>query len=77
MDADVFRLFTPLTSIQTNSQLILSWPTNAVESLLQATTSLTPPVTWTQVTNGISIVDGRYVATNSLSVDHRFYRLKQ
>jgi hypothetical protein len=35
----------------------VSWPANAL--ILQRTTSLTPPVTWENITNGITTLNGR------------------
>jgi outer membrane protein assembly factor BamB len=60
-----------------SNQLILSWPANAVGFLLQSTPQLTPPVTWTDVTNAPVLNGTRWTVTNNLSGNAQFYRLRK
>lgn len=57
------------------SQVVLSWITNYAGFTLQATPSLSPVVTWTNVSSG-TIVGGYYMVTNSTASGSLFYRLK-
>jgi len=64
-----------LTITPGDGQVDLTWPLLADLWVLESTPSLTPPITWTPVTTGISHVG----LTNSYSItaptDNRFYRL--
>lgn len=64
-----------LSEVVAGQNVVLSWPTNYAGFTLQASPSLTPPVTWTNVSTG-TIVGGAYTVTNSSAVGSRFYRLK-
>jgi hypothetical protein len=59
------------------NNLILSWPTNMVGFTLQSTTNLTPPVTWSDVTNPRVVIGGQYTVTNSRSGSAQFFRLRK
>lgn len=54
----------------------LCWPSNAVAFVLECTDSLTPPINWQRITNGIFAngVNLCYRATNAIP-SARFYRL--
>ena len=58
-------------------QFQISWPTNAVGYALEMTTHLSPPVTWTSVTNEVVAVGGQNTVTMSGAESGAFYRLKQ
>jgi hypothetical protein len=64
-----------LTGTRANRNLVLSWPTAAIGYTLQATTNLSPPRTWTPVTNTPVVAGDRYWVTNSMTGTSRFYRL--
>jgi titin len=57
------------------SQVALTWTNIAPGFGLQQTTNLTPPVTWTPVTNVPVISAGQFVVTLARPADNRFYRL--
>lgn len=59
------------------NEMILSWPTNAVGFALQSTPSLTPPVTWMDVTNPPAVVGGQFTVTNTPSGGTQFFRLRR
>ena len=82
LDHTVALLGTVLTrpSLQARpgvNELILSWPADAVGFTLQSTLSLTPPVTWMDVTDAPSVIDAQFTVTNTLSGSAQFYRLKK
>ena len=64
-----------LTITPGNGQLDISWPLLADVWILESTASLTPPITWTPVTTGITHAG----LTNSYSITgptgNQFYRL--
>ena len=69
--------FTPtLAIVQSGSQVVLSWPTNAVGYTLYANSSVVNSNTWSSVGPG-TIVGTQYVVTNTPSSNPRFYRLQQ
>ena len=55
--------------------LLLSWPLSANGYVLETTTNLTAPNSWTVVTNAPVIVDLGYMVTNQISGGIHFYRL--
>ena len=70
-----FSINGPSLSItQVGANSVLSWPLFSGYTL-QATPSLSPPVTWTNVGTG-TIVGGKYVLTNAASGTSLFYRLR-
>jgi hypothetical protein len=58
------------------ADVLLSWPSNYIGFTLQASPSVAPPVLWTNVSTG-TVVNDRYVVTNSASAATLFYRLIQ
>ena len=56
--------------------MIVSWPTNATGFTLQSTPSLTPPVTWNDVTNQPTVLGGLITVTNPISSAAEFFRLR-
>lgn len=72
-----FSLAEPRLQISASgSMTLLSWPLTAGGYVLETTPTLTPP-TWETVTNAPVISTDRYVLTNSLSEQSRFFRLRQ
>jgi uncharacterized repeat protein (TIGR03803 family) len=77
----VFSLTLPgppeLVIMRFETNVVLSWPTNAPGFNLQSTTDLTPPIVWTLVSPTPVVVSGRNGVTNSISATQKFYRLTQ
>lgn len=71
-----FSLAPTLYQASVGQNVVLSWVTNFAGFTLQATPSLSPAVTWTNVSLG-SIVGGSYMVTNSTASGDLFYRLKR
>lgn len=65
-----------LTMTRAANRVVLSWPTNAPNYVLQATTNLAAP-NWAGVTNPITVVDGQNMVTNDLAGRSKFFRLAQ
>lgn len=67
-----------LTATRQNGTLTLSWPSAASAFQLESTTSLTPPVAWTAVTDGIA--DNGTIKSfvvNMAATPHLLFRLKR
>jgi hypothetical protein len=60
-----------------NGQFILNWPTNIDGWVLQWSTNLSFPSNWTDSTNSPTISAGQFFATNALSGQSQFYRLRK
>jgi uncharacterized repeat protein (TIGR03803 family) len=80
----VFSLsFAPqLTIIPSETNVILSWPTNNLgfdftSFTLQSTPDLTPPALWTTASPAPVVVNGQNTVTNPISGTQMFYRLNQ
>lgn len=69
----------PLVRINVESagRVIVSWPDTAKNYVLENTTSLAPPVTWTVTAEPIQNVGNQYVVTINPASVARFYRLKK
>ena len=65
----------PLTIIPSGSDIILTWPTNAISYTLQSTTNLFAPV-WNTNLPLSDVVNGQNTVTNPMSSTEQFYRLK-
>jgi hypothetical protein len=59
------------------SERVLSWSTNAVGFTLQSTLQLSPPVTWTDVTDAPVLLGAQWMVTNISSGNALFYRLQK
>jgi uncharacterized repeat protein (TIGR03803 family) len=57
------------------TNVVLTWPLSAAGYVLQSANQLSPPVSWTAVTNVPVIVNFQYTVTNQISSGSRFYRL--
>jgi hypothetical protein len=66
-----------LTVMHSRTNVVLSWPTNAVGFTLKSMTSLVSSAVWTNVSPAPVIVNTNNVVTNSISGARRFYRLSQ
>jgi hypothetical protein len=70
--------FAPLLIlIPDETNVILTWPTNAVGFTLQSTTNLGSPADWSTNSPAPVVLGGQNVVTNPLSGPQQFYRLKQ
>ena len=70
-------LLPTLNAQPSGNELILSWPTNAVEFTLQSTLNLIPPVTWLDSTQSPAVIGAQFTVTNVTSGHAQFYRLKK
>ena len=59
---------------RTATKLLVIWPTSAANYNLYTATDLSLSATWQRVTN-VSVVNGRFTATNDLSAPMQFFRL--
>jgi uncharacterized repeat protein (TIGR03803 family) len=67
----------PVLSISpAGGNVILTWPLSASGFTLESTTNLAP-ATWSSVTPGPVVINGRNTVTNPISGRWRFYRLSQ
>jgi hypothetical protein len=65
----------PSLQIQVSgTNVVLTWPLSGAGYVLQVAHNLTPPISWTTVTNVPVIVNFQYTVTNQVSGDTRFYR---
>jgi Tol biopolymer transport system component len=65
-----------LRIVQAGAQVIVSWPTGAVDYVLQAAPTPGPEPTWVTVTNPPAILGANFCLTNAASGLARFYRLR-
>jgi hypothetical protein len=71
-----FEIFNmPLRVALTNSDAVISWPVAPTGFQLQSATSLAPPVSWTSVTNAVSITNNQNVVTLPIDSGNQFFRL--
>ncbi|MGD0745072.1 MAG: S8 family serine peptidase [Verrucomicrobiota bacterium] len=70
---EIFNL--PLSVRLTNSNAVISWPVAPTGFQLQSATSLAPPVSWTSVTNAVSIANNQNVVTLPVGSGSQFFRL--
>jgi len=71
-----FEIFNmPLTASLTNSNAVISWPVAPTGFQLQSATSLAPPVSWTSVTNAVSIANNQNAVMLPIGSSNQFFRL--
>jgi len=71
-------VFLPLPTLSistTSNSLMVSWPDWASDWLLRSTTNLTPPITWSLVTNTPINSNGQFIANLPFRYDVEFFRL--
>ena len=67
----------PLLGISPScGHLILSWPLEASNFLVEGSSTLSPGASWMGVTNVVGTNGSSFVATNSLEAGARFFRLR-
>lgn len=77
----IFRLVMPrpptLSIACRESEIVLSWPTNAVGFSLQSSSDLSSPANWMDSTDTPVVTANLYTVTNTVSGGAQFYRLKK
>ncbi len=68
--------YTPdaLQIIQSNNQAVISWPSSATNAALETATDLVAS-NWVADTDTVNIVGNSFVVTNTMNIDHAFFRL--
>ena len=66
-----------LTIMPSGTNVILTWPTNALGFTLQSTTNLASPAVWSTNSPTPVVVNGQNTVTNPITGPQRFYRLVQ
>jgi hypothetical protein len=64
-----------LNVVASPPNMTISWPTNAAGLVLNYTSSLLPPITWTPVTTGITVNGTSYTITVPTGTGNGFYQL--
>ncbi len=59
-----------------NHQLTVSWTNTTTGFVLKQTSSLSPPIQWTAVTNSPTVINGKSVVTLPTSTGNSFYALR-
>lgn len=59
------------------TNVVLTWPTNALNLVLQSSTNLISPIIWNAVSPSPTVINGQNVVTNSIFSVQNFYRLGQ
>jgi hypothetical protein len=74
--SDPVSFYTPdaLQITQRNGQPVVSWPSSATNATLEIATDLVAG-DWSTDTDTVNIVGNSFVVTNSLDIDHAFFRL--
>ncbi|MGD0351670.1 MAG: hypothetical protein ABSB84_15350 [Verrucomicrobiota bacterium] len=65
----------PLSDQLTNNNLVISWPVAPTGFQLQAAAGLNPPVSWTTVTNAVTITNNQNVVSVTNGSGSQFFRL--
>jgi len=65
-----------LTASRAGEDLVLSWPRNADDHLLETTGNVSAGL-WRPVTNAPTLFAGRYAVTNAAGSQVQFYRLRE
>ena len=59
------------------NQMILYWPTNKIDFILESSANLSTNVSWSPVTNPSAVVGDQRIVVDDLAKDNRFYRMKE
>lgn len=59
------------------ASVVICWPVTCADYVLEQTAGLNPPISWTPVGAGVSVVSDRYEVTLPLTPGHRFFRLRR
>ena len=65
-----------LTIDQAGSDVIIRWPLTCTSYVLEKTSDLTPPSSWSTVSATVTVVDGKFQVTVPANTDANFYRLR-
>jgi hypothetical protein len=65
----------PLSDQLTNNNLVISWPVAPTGFQLQSAAGLNPPVSWTTVTNAVTITNNQNVVSVTNGSGSQFFRL--
>jgi uncharacterized repeat protein (TIGR01451 family)/uncharacterized delta-60 repeat protein len=66
----------PLTVSRVGNSLVISWPANAGNYILESTTDLTPPAVWLPVTDAVpALAGGQMTVVVPIGPGNRFFRL--
>jgi len=72
----VFGLTLPkVTIVSSQTNVVLTWPTNALGFTLQSAPTLLSEAAWANVSPGPVVINGQNVVTNPMSGPQSFYRL--
>ncbi len=67
-----------MTVAQVGGGLVISWPADAGNFMLESTTDLRPPAEWTPVTDAVpTLVGGQMTVIVSIGPGNRFFRLRE
>jgi len=68
--------YTPdaLQIMRLNNQAVISWPSSATNALLETATDLVAS-NWVMDTDTVNIVGNSFIVTNTMNIDHAFFRL--
>jgi hypothetical protein len=68
-----------LSILHPNSAPLIVWPGSASAFILEWTPSLSPPVLWNAISNGIVMAgtNRTYAVTNSTTFSNQFFRLRR
>jgi hypothetical protein len=74
--SDPVSFYTPnaLQIVQLNGQAVISWPSSATNAVLETATDLVAG-NWTTDTDTVNSVGTSFVVTNTMNIDHAFFRL--
>ncbi|HEU0009665.1 MAG TPA: hypothetical protein VFT34_07610 [Verrucomicrobiae bacterium] len=81
-DLDIFRMqmgaipLPVLSMVRSDETLTLRWPVFATNFVLEATTNLSPPIAWAEVTNSTQAVGESFSVTVDPGLHRRFFRLR-
>lgn len=66
-----------LNFMRSADQFVLTWPAVRRGATLETTLNLSPPITWSQVTNSIVTTNGQFRHNTAITSQNRFFRLRR